>query len=315
VYSINGYLIALRSRSTHTVCVEGKDDRLVVKHCLLKFIGDDEHLNTRYVVDSMDIIESDGTAHGNSDKMRKICALLVDSPYRGNMTALADREYQWFDISNREIDLSTAHRNLYDLLFFTRGHSVENYFFEPEYFIQYIEFNHATSLTANHRQLIASNWEHILELAASLTFAIHENNCCTKTKGLFSLSHWHEVGGGRLDIDGSEIKTSLLLREIPTKTADEILRNTFSHREIFRNRTIVSRWITHGHIGLDLLCGAIGRIMAICGVDLATCKAVNGFSDIKRKHFASQWFDRARDKDDLFPIAFFDRILSAIDRP
>ena len=312
-YSINGYLIALQTRSTHTVCTEGKDDRFAVKHCLLRLVGDKEHLNTRYVVDTMDIIESKERTLGNSDKLRIICTLLQGSPISSKVTALKDREYEWFDIGKSEIDLSPSHQSQYGHLYYTRGHSIENYFFEPEYFIQYIEFNHAAALTANHRELIVSNWEVLLSLAASLTFAIHEYSCCTKAKGLFSLHHWQDVGKGRLKLKISEVETSLTSRGVLPTQLVNILARASSLQATFLGRIVVSRWITHGHIGLDLLCGAIGRILTICGVDSGTCEQVNGFYETKLKHFVSQWFDKAKSSDDLFPLTFFKRILSAIE--
>lgn len=312
-YSIEGYLIALRNRSTHTVCVEGKDDRLVIKHCLLRLIGERDHLNERYVVDSMDIIKSDGDTPGNSDKLRKICALLNGSLTTSKVTALVDRAYNWFDIGKSEIDLSPYHQSYSEHLHYTRGHSIENYFFESEYFIQYIEFNYASSLTANHQRLIKLNWESLLASVASLTFAIHENNCCKKAKGLFSLNHWQDTGEGRLEIEATAVKNSLSTRGISHIQSTDIIERASSLKTIFENRIIASRWIIHGHVGMDLLCGAIGRIMAICGVNPTTCETLNGFSETKLKYFTSRWFDRAKSSDDLFPQKFFNKILLAIE--
>ena len=312
-YSIEGYLIALRSRSTHTVCVEGADDLMVVRHCLLQFVGDKDPLNRAYVIDSMDIVKSDGTTPGNSEKLKKICALLNGTTFSDKVTALSDREYERFDIDKPEIDLGPFHINPYGHLHYTRGHSIENYFFEPEYFVRYIEFNHATALTANHRQLLNSNWDRILVQTASLTYAIHEYHYCTKTKGLFAFRHWQHVGSDKLEIDECAIESSLSSRSIPREHSDKILTRARLLQTVFSTRLAASRWIIHGHVGLDLLCGAIGRVMAICGVKLSTCEAVNGYSDIKLKYFASQWFDKAKSSNDLFPVTFFERIISAIE--
>lgn len=310
-YSINGYVIALRNRSTHTICTEGKDDSIAVKHCLLDFLNPKELVNQKYVIDTMEIIESDGVTYGNKDKLLKIHECIVGTPTANNVSMFADREYSYFDINNIEIDSKPIHIKESDILWYTRGHSIENYLFEPNFYIKYLEFNHPDQLLGNYKNLINDNWQNILDSSASLTYSIHEHNLCTKSKGLFCYNDWQMVSADKIVINTNSVKLQLLTRGIPQNKVDSILSRAAALQPILSKKT-VTKWIIHGHIGLDLLCGAIGCVLLSLGTSEHICNAIGGNCTVKFKYLVSQWYLNSTAKPEEFPIKLFQRIENAV---
>lgn len=311
-YSINGYIIALRSRTTHTVCVEGKNDHTAVKHCLMKMCGMRDHLNGKYVIDTMDIIESDTAVYGNKDKLIRICRKMIGTGYEHKISALVDREYDCFDIADEEVDKRPCHHIENDILFFTRGHSLENYLFDADYIISFIEFNFPTKIVGNHRTLIQECWPIMLQFIAALTISIHEYNCCTRTRGLFKMDDWRYANEGKIEIDRDSVTTSLLSRGISITDVNSILSRAIMLIPIFEKKDNIARWISHGHVGMDLICGAVARILSICGVDEETCNDLHGHKETRLKFLIEEWMRNADESEALFPVTFFHRIMSTI---
>jgi hypothetical protein len=310
-YTINGYILALRIRTKHTICAEGKDDNIVIKHCLLKLLQDHSKLHDNYVIDTAEIIQSDGTTPGNIDKLKKIHQLISGTSTSDKVSIIVDREYTEFDLSNNQIDKKPEHIQESSIMWFTRGHSIENYFFESEYFIDYLETQYPTELCGNYRELIRSNWQHILTISASLTYSIHENRLCTKCKNLFSYKDWNMGCAKTLHTNKIHINSQLISRGIQQAQIDSII-NRADQLYIQFEAKPAAKWVIHGHLGLDLLSGAIGGILKFLGVSESTCNNFDGYSNIKFKHLMSEWYINSNSNDDVFPTNFFRRIQSAL---
>ncbi|VEJ54964.1 DUF4435 domain-containing protein [Pragia fontium] len=122
-YDVNSYITMLQMSSKQRVLVEGRSDRIHLKNLLSHF-----KMSRKTQIDTAQDIRgnSDKNKKCNRQKIEDIHALCheIKSTY-----FLCDREFREFNITDKIDDNLKTHfqRNQ---LFWTLGHSLENYFFE-----------------------------------------------------------------------------------------------------------------------------------------------------------------------------------------
>lgn len=192
---------------------------------------------------------------GNRAKVEKICELVAQEPFNVNNRVLGfvDREFREFEYSNYLKDHLKTHK-INNRLIWSRGHSIENYFFEistlREAFNDYL----VSSLYQEAFEIFESKFDHTLRIACALSLAgLSENllrpiadsldwQCIdiTSTSLKIDLEKWGKILNKKLKLDQLRIQ------------------NLFNKFEAYLNMTDqcdveTSRWLSHGHIGFNFM--------------------------------------------------------------
>src|SRR5262249_33609637 len=112
--------------------------------------------------------------------------------------ALVDREFRGFDLAPAIKDTIAAHKSVGRLLVWTRGHSIENYFFRADAaraFLRY-QFSHLTIPEAEFDRLFPL----FLQWAAALSLALHASGLLDRAKGVCSPTHWNQQQDPQFDV-------------------------------------------------------------------------------------------------------------------
>jgi hypothetical protein len=339
LYSPNGYLILLKSRSRLTVLVEGSTDKDYLGYSIIKYLNDDKSLN-RYSIDSADMISADNLHYGNRDKVLYInskrindqtikdkliifidnftfsrCFRIIlyinskrinDQTIKDKLIIFIDREYNDFDINDPNIDLNPTHAGN-DNLYFTRGHSMENYFFDVNVILDYIEFMHSSKLQSDYKSLIVKHWKELIIYAASISFSIYKNNLIGRSENVFEYGIW-DIGANNLILNETFFKSCLQKRGIAATTTQDILTDTYNIYNILSLKDKECRWLAHGHIGMNIIFCGLARILYSCNVDTKTVNDITGYLEIKYKYLVERWyFYYNNNTSDEFPKLFLER--------
>jgi|JI10StandDraft_1071094.scaffolds.fasta_scaffold135199_3 hypothetical protein len=306
LYSPNGYLILLKSRSRLTVLVEGSTDKDYLGYSIIKYLNDDKSLN-RYSIDSADMISADNLHYGNRDKVLYINSKRInDQTIKDKLIIFIDREYNDFDINDPNIDLNPTHAGN-DNLYFTRGHSMENYFFDVNVILDYIEFMHSSKLQSDYKSLIVKHWKELIIYAASISFSIYKNNLIGRSENVFEYGIW-DIGANNLILNETFFKSCLQKRGIAATTTQDILTDTYNIYNILSLKDKECRWLAHGHIGMNIIFCGLARILYSCNVDTKTVNDITGYLEIKYKYLVERWyFYYNNNTSDEFPKLFLER--------
>lgn len=192
---------------------------------------------------------------GNRAKIEKICDLVAQEPSNVNNRVLGfvDREFREFEYSNYLKDYIKTHK-INNRLIWSRGHSIENYFFEistlREAFNDYL----VSSLYQEAFEIFESKFDYTLKIACALSLAgLSENLLNPIAKSL----DWQCI-----DITSTSIKVNLeTWGKILNKRLklDQLrIQNLFNKFQTYLDMTDqcdieTSRWLSHGHIGFNFM--------------------------------------------------------------
>ncbi len=306
LYSPNGYLILLKSRSKLTVLVEGSTDKDYLGYSIIKYLNDDKSLN-RYLIDSADIISADNLYYGNKDKVLYINSKRInDQTIKNKLIIFIDREYSDFDINDPNIDLNPTHVEN-DNLYFTRGHSMENYFFDVNVILDYIEFMHSSKLQSDYKSLIIKHWKELIIYAASISYSIYKSNLIGRSENVFEYGIW-DIGTNNLILNEVSFKSCLQKRGIDATITQDILTDSYNTYNILFLKDKECRWLAHGHIGMNIIFCGLARILYSCNVDTKTVNDITGYLEIKYKYLVERWyFYNNNNTQDEFPKSFLEK--------
>ena len=287
-YSIPGFINAAMRRSGRTLLVEGTSDYSVLNRLRAERQASSE--KNQGVIDSVQIISDENVAGmGNKERIKAInlhienlgnSSILI----RKKLATLVDREWD-------NIDLETNFTPAWDApiqgdsSFTTTGHSIENYFFCPETSSQYLKAFYSDDLKHDFYVLFSGRFDQISALASAASLHLKKLGILKKSDGLIDNSciEWN-IDRYHLN---SRFLTFLKNRCISTSnsTADEINRITDL---LIASKNIQPRckWLSHGHIGNQILWACIGNLATEYGLPENVSTAIEKGS--KERKFLSR---------------------------
>jgi hypothetical protein len=252
-YDPASYRNKIRMSSIKHLLVEGKDDRKLFKVLLEELLGSSHDIK----VDSAENINF-GYAIGNREKVEIICNSLSNSSHADKILGFVDREFRGFEIGEVINDTIGAH-NIVGRVVWSRGHSVENYYFDFDVLRKPLRSFTATPFFDDALSLLESHLSEVLRLACATSLTGYElgyinvlkRSIDTQTISLsiideevhFDLSHWND--------------TLIKRQGLVPATAESVI-NTY---ETWINRlknldANIIRWLCHGHTGLAFIWAA-----------------------------------------------------------
>lgn len=216
---------------------------------------------------------------------------------------LVDREFNDFSLVPPIEDTSPRHTNPSTRLYMTRGHSIENYLFTFEWVDAYLHREAPAVLTPAVRQTLQSNFERIVRYAAAVSVAAQATGTLGKSKGLLGTAEWRTSAGGVLELDLAAVVAALVSRSVPNATA--ILfsqRASEVHTDIEKKSVNLARWLSQGHVLVNVLWSAVGHVLRSHGVqesEIHQC-CVAAF-DVRFRAGVDVWASNAAAGTEEFP--------------
>ncbi|MEH1785680.1 MAG: DUF4435 domain-containing protein [Nostoc sp.] len=259
--TIDSYIIELKFSTKKHLLVEGNSDKALFERLftVLSPIYEKENnkkLNDEIFIDDADFIENNPGLEkeklGNWEKIEVICEKIQNEPIAKRFVGFVDRDFRGFNICDNLQDELDKH-NIQGRLIWSRGHSIENYFFD------YLILRDALSSLSpiNWLEDVINNFEKVLEstirLACAVSLAARETELLDKVK--------HTVHREIIDIDIKNLNINLKTddwenflttnQHISADQAANFIHKYQSWHLITQKANFsVIRWLCHGHIGM-----------------------------------------------------------------
>lgn len=258
-YKLAEYKSFIQRSSNKHLLVEGSDDKRLFKTLL-------EELSLSSVdIDSAEQLIDFGVGVGNRDKVELTCQAIAREAYANKLVGVTDREFRNFQISDPPVDLLEQHR-VDDRLVWTRGHSVENYFFDFNILRNPLRDFSVTEFFDEALYLFETVFTSTLRLACAVSLAAFEFN--NRYNLLKSSLDWSVLQiNGNIEIEYNIWKDFLIKKHrVTIKDADVIIDLTLKWVDILQKVSdALIRWLCHGHVGLSLLWAAYARcVYEVC---------------------------------------------------
>ncbi|MDD2032120.1 DUF4435 domain-containing protein [Pseudomonas sp. 39167] len=269
--SVSAYLLAVRLRSNKTLLVEGISDKKVLSHFILKKNHIDNVLAS-YCIDDASLVDDKTLGPiGAREKIKNIANRRLPDNFR----CLIDREWDGLNTTNFEYEGALFPEST----FVTRGHSIENYWFTPGSFINFIIHTHPANVSAEYLRKIESHYIAILQFSAAYSLACKNLSIVTRANEM--LSSENIVLNNAVFTASSCLDAKIALRGQHCnlfETTNSLLAQT---KQFEQDKL---QWICHGHLGEQAIRACIGKLAQIEGYDSATIESIEfGFKIEKLK--------------------------------
>lgn len=287
-YSINGYLNAVRRRTTKTVLVEGATDSSVLVR-LKRSIGVTTGQEPSGNIDVTGLLTDEALKGlGKRDVLRTVLAaastLAQKSPdVEKKFGTLQDREWDNLDLS-AQIDSCWTSPFQNEPHFTTTGHSIENYFFKLEFVEAFLLYSHSDDLDQYFFNSLQNRFKRIIALATVYSIGLKNISAITKSGSLLNRQCIVWNGSDYQLTENLSILLSQRNVSVPSQFVSS-LNAKISSSQTSSNLPDPARWLCHGHLGEDAIWACIGHLaFEHTGKDELAQAVERGNRDAKFKH-------------------------------
>lgn len=285
--SPEGYVIGLMARSARTVLVEGRHDKWLVDRIVSELDGAGRLGSQPIVVDSTELVRCPTGARCAVEEVHALVHRL-NRPF----AALVDREFRDFTLAPDVVDDVACHKVVNGTLFWTRGHSAENYFFTSAVVMGFLQLKFPHCVNQALLVRIESAFEGVLNWAAALSVAALQEELISRLDGAIASDDWVLAASGTVALSYDAVAHRLTSRGVDGErfkkfcaTADRI---KVALDAVPGNS--IARWLAHGHIGSQVIWTSVGRLVADGGAAIDDVRQVaTGFQDLKRRFAIDHW--------------------------
>lgn len=288
-YSLNSYTLAVRTRSKKTLLVEGTTDVFVING--IKRAAEERDKEEKNIaIDDVSIIrDQDLSGLGNREKVIRIA-----SRFNGEekFRAFVDREWDGFDLNNISGYFSGEIFELSSPLCMTKGHSVENYFFDARVVENHLSRTYPHLIDDTLLQQIKQSFSEILQLAFSFSWATKEASIITRSSNIISRACVLRDANGALMLDIAHLEAAFTSRGV-LPVAWQIFLASYDETLVKCRRGLVDlsflQWIAHGHLGEGVIWACLAFLLNDAGFSDVDCTQVQcGLSDEKLRSAVHQ---------------------------
>ncbi|WP_024674060.1 DUF4435 domain-containing protein [Pseudomonas syringae] len=269
--SVSAYLLAVRLRTNKTLLVEGVSDKKILSHFILKRNHADNAEACCCIDDASFVDDKSLGPIGAREKIKNIALKTVSDNFR----CLIDREWDGFDQASLEYDNAVFPENV----FVTRGHSIENYWFTPSSFIEFLIHTHSMAVSSNFLSKIESHYIAILQFSAAYSLACRSLSIVSRASEMLSYED--------IVLNDFNFAASACLDEKIAGRGQQCALYEATNRMLFHTRQFKQdklQWICHGHLGEQAIRACIGRLGHAEGYDAPTIESIeHGFKIEKLK--------------------------------
>ena len=308
IYNPAGYRNMVRMSSFKYILVEGKDDKRSLMYLVKEFFGKRNDIK----VHGAHQIKF-GSNIGNRERVEEICEKINGKKYARRFVGFVDREFRDFELGDNIKDLLSKH-NITGCLIWSRGHSIENYYFEFTTLSRPLRHFAVTPYFDDALDLFEQNMEQTLKLACAIGIAAWQCNQLKPVRS--SIEDWKilEYNTSQITINKESWMNSLVNRQ-KIKEADAFtFISTFQMWLIKVSKTDhnLIRWLCHGHIGITFIWAVFARcVFEVCqksGGEDPRREAINVLRADETVRFngcASEWAFLAVNNSCDYPMDIF----------
>jgi hypothetical protein len=255
-YTLSSYRSYLNYSHDRHLLVEGRDDKRVFELFLDELFEQTSYPEIRRVcIDTAEnLIEFEKA--GNREKVEAVCESVSEMPYSDMIVGFVDREFRRFDYEPHLTDSIEGHL-ISNRLIWSRGHSIENYYFDFELLRQPLRLFSVTDRFSEALDLFESVFEKAIRLACIISLASYEVEMLDPARGSIGREIFRIKQEGditlELDLDTWQFILTEQIR-LTTGMTDRLIERFLSWAEhIEKTDFEVVRWICHGHIGIAVI--------------------------------------------------------------
>ncbi len=286
-YSVNGYINAILRRTSPTLLVEGTTDKDAMHRLLAERTPP---TNRQCNIDHSAIFDDMSLAgKGAKAKVLEVTNQVQRRIPQFNKLStsfayLVDREWDGLpsDLSSAVEIWSRPHQSLNG--FVTIGHSMENYYFHPDCFLDYLRHGFAEHFSSEVEELIRGHFPAAIALAGAFTSQARDDNSISRLTGLIELVHIEFSSNARFYLADSAISSISNRCGIDASSFVENVNRPIDSHWMSLSVYPSTRWVLHGHIGSEILWACIGRVTTSAGVPVDIGEQIaRGFQSEKRR--------------------------------
>lgn len=288
------------------ILVEGPSDKMAIESLLQEF-GVNEDKFDIYFASEIEIPSMGGL--GVKEKVEKISKLIGTESYAKRFVGFSDREFGGFNPDGRSIvDLLEGHK-LDGRLLWSRGHSIENYFFNESV----LQETFKNILTEKHTEqsmkiisLFKKSLESTMQLGCALSLAASSPGMLEA--GMITKAE-ENIGWNILRINDSCVEIDFEKWRplgISQGEIEKFIESTDIYREQTKRTSLdVNRYCCHGHIGFKLIWAVFERCILDVTENDKFRDAVSQIPD-KTERLARVWAKKALENKVDYPKEIFD---------
>jgi hypothetical protein len=313
-YSPAGYAAALKVRRRATLLVEGREDKEVFARTLHEFCHSRSVLGDNLLIDVADIIDPPPSCVGNRQIVEEVhhtaLRLGVD------LTSFVDREFREFDLEPAWVDKLLDPPEIAPGLFWSRGHSMENYLLADAYVIQFIRYRLAADVSSAVLNEAIGELPNVRRWLCAFSIAVKNARIINRCDGVLTDNSWVVDASGVIAMDVKAIVHRLVGdRGVERSDAESYLADAV--RIFHQLRSVDPNLIalmTHGHHLMDGIWAALALFFEQRGVSHGRAKDLVRDKAERLRYLAQVW---ARDVVSeavgcAYPRALWVRLLSRI---
>lgn len=306
--NFGGYRNMVRMSAFKYILVEGRDDKRTLMYLKQDLFGKRPDLRIHSVEDI-----NFNNGKGNRENVEDTCAKISKYKYAERFIGFVDREFRGFDLQTSIVDLIGTHK-IIDHLVWSRGHSIENYFFDFAILSKPLRDHSVTLYFEEALDLFQDNLEQILRGACAIGLAALECNLLEVVR--HSIADWSLID---LNTSGIAINTTdwlnvlLKKQKIRQKDANDLI--TSFNNWFLKISTItldVIRWLCDGHTGITFLWAAFARCvfeisqkLGNVNPQLEATKVLKSDQSVRFNACASEWASQTKSNTCEYPKEIF----------
>ena len=250
-YDVASYRAKIRMTSLKHLLVEGKSDQRLFKLLLSELLGKSHSV----VVECAELIRN-AEPMGNRAKVEAVCEGLNGSVHAEKITGFVDREFRGFELGDPVNDTIGTHYQAGRIVW-SRGHSLENYFFCIEVLRPPLRSLTGTVHFEDALTMFESSLASVMRIASAVSLSAYDNQLITLlarsitpnvfryANSIFSVeeAEWAHVLRSQHKLDEARIASVL------TSYSNWIAR-------LGEADAITCKWICHGHSGMSIIFSA-----------------------------------------------------------
>src|SRR2546421_1849640 len=313
IYTPAGYRNMVKMSKFKFILVEGKDDKTTFKYLTEELFGKrpDIIVKGAHEIRFGSNIENREDDIGNRERVEIIAESIKNKKYAKRFVGFVDREFRGFTLDNEIKDVIGKH-NVTDRLIWSRGHSLENYYFDFSSLRRPLRHFSMTPHFDDALDLFEQNFEQIIRLACSVGLAGMK---CGMLQYVKRSIDWTVLEFNTLDLTINTANWRRILNQKRIKSEDvNTIIETFQkllEKLLITNFNVV-RWICHGHIGITVIWAAYARcVFEVCqrlGNEDPRSEAINVIranETVRCNGCASEWAQQALNKSCEYPAEIF----------
>jgi len=298
-YKPEDYLRYIQMNAKKHLLVEGREDKRIIKLLLDELTQNNHILATEGIldIDTAEMLSFDDTPN-NRDRVKVICQKVQEKPYAEKLVGFVDREFEEFEYNSNIEDKLKKHE-VQGRLIWSRGHSIENYFFDflilRNSFRDLVVIDYFTQSLEIFEKIMKPT----IEIACAVSLAAKELGKLQRIENTIS---WQLI---QLTDEKVEIvignwqkKLSVEYGFTEEETRSFIEKYTTWHQIVKLADFQVVRWLCHGHIGMKFIWAAYSCcVYHICsnglyGSPTTEVSRVDKIDKYTRTHACASWWAR-----------------------